>query len=324
MSWRFWEQAPAPAPAAGPTLACSFCGKSQREVAKLIAGEGVYICDGCVQLSHDVVEGARPRLPTAAEAAGLEARLVARVPGREAAARILHNLVQHHLSGEVGPPAALLVGPRGSGKSALLDALRAEAGLPAVRVDVGRLSASGYVGDDLESFLGELTAQGPHLAHRGVLLLDNLQHLAARERPEGTAIDVRGTRAQRQLVRLLDGRPARASPGRRHPSQSSPLMETRGLLVVLAVTLDPLPDTVVAARVALVAAGIEPAVLRRAPVVLPMPRRDPATMRAVAARMATDLGVEGVDLDGIAAQAAASPDGAWVLRQRLAAAAARA
>lgn len=319
MSWRFWES-PAPAPAPD-VLRCSFCGKSQHEVSKLIAGPAHHICEGCVALAKGVVDEAAPTLPTPDELADLPARLTARVPGRDATAAALSNLLAHHVAQDAGPPAAVLLGPRGSGKTALLNALVAEAGVPAVRVDAGRLSASGYVGDDLENWLGELRRTGPQLAHRGLLAIDNLHHLAAREKPEGTAVDVRGTRAQRQLLRLLDGRRVRAVLGRRHPSQPPHWMDTGGLMVVFAATVETAPAARTEAVAALQALGIEPAVLKRIPVVLPTPRRDAAALAEVARRIAATLGVADPDADALGAAAAGSPDGAWVVQQALRAAA---
>jgi len=331
VSWRFWERPADPASSASGAAelpSCSFCGQSQRDVVKLIAGPADHICDACMRQSAEIVDKVRPRLPTPASAADLGARLAARVQGREELAAVLQALVVAHLSSDTGegPPVALLVGPAGGGKTALLDALIQESGLPAVRVDAGRLTASGYVGDDLESFLGALWFRDPVLGHRGLLLVDDLQHLAAREQPVETGLDVRGTRAQRQLLRLLERRPARAIVGRRHPSLEAALVETRGLMVVLCVTLDPLPTGRAAILEAVRELGIEPALLRRVPLVLPLPRRGAQELAAVARAMVQELRTQGpVDVDEATLQAlvqgaAIHPDGAWRLRQGLSAA----
>jgi ATP-dependent Clp protease ATP-binding subunit ClpX len=330
-----WFRRPDPPP---PPLRCSFCGKSQMEVKKLVAAPDVHICDECVRRSADALATGR-QLPPPSSVADLAERLDRRVVGRERTTRALATLVQRHLAGPEGPPAALLVGPPGAGKTALLDALADLCGLPAIRVDAGRLSASGYVGDDLETFLGELRIEDPVRAERGLLLVDGVHHLAARERAPLTSLDVRGTRAQDQLIRLLERRPARAVTGRRHPAAYYPLLKTRGLMVVFAATLEaaripvdldraprPRDARLDPVRRALEAAGLVPALLRRVPVVLWLQRRRPEAMLGVVRDMADELAAQGpLDLDepgriALAERAAAHADGAWVIRQGLSAA----
>lgn len=317
MSWRFWEkEAAPPPPAVDPKYICGFCGKAHSAVKWMVAGPAIAICDECVPLCQGLVDQARPTLPAPDTAKGLAGRLLARVPGQAAAAFALEHLLQAHLRGPDAPPAALLIGPRGSGKTALLDALGDLSGVPAQRFEAGRLTAAGYVGDDIENYLGALHGKAPQLAPRGLLLLDNLQHLMARERPRGVTLDVRGTRAQRQLTRLLDRLPLKAALGGRHPGQVLPTLPTRGLMVVMAVTLDPVPTDRRALLAALVDLGLEPALLRRIPVRLAMPRRDAATLSAVARLLGRDLPAGApFDPDALGATAAAHPHGAWLIRQ---------
>lgn len=240
-----------------PVLQCSFCGLSQREVVKLIAGPKVYICDQCVKLCVDLVETgpegeaawaeARPRVPVPsppldALLSSLEQRCVGQVGARTALARALslHLARLQPDSPASRVPVVLLVGPHGTGKTTLLQALLEATSLPGYLADLSRVSATGYVGLDVENLLQGLV-QGAggdrNLAQCGILALDALHRVARQEPPLGTARDITGEGVQRDLLRVLEGQVTETWNGKaRHPQAPSEPFSCARLLVVLAGT----------------------------------------------------------------------------------------
>ncbi|MFT3767429.1 MAG: ClpX C4-type zinc finger protein [Minicystis sp.] len=336
------EPAPAEPPrAAAPAqLQCSFCGKSQKEVRKLIAGPNAYICDECIVLSKDIIDGDQesPAIEVPAPA-DLEIALDDHAVGQRAAKRALVAALRRHLLGSAQPgsdqraPRVLLVGPSGSGKTTLGRALCAVTGLVAHHADVSRLSESGYVGEDVENLLGSLlmyAKQKTESARRGVLFLDGLEKLKA-ERPLSRSRDISGEGVQRELIRLLDGLDL-AVPmwaHRRHPQAEVEHFTCRSLFVGAAARLDPLPPRASdrELRAALASAGLLPELLARFDRIVPLPLPDADTLLAllahprgpiaeaskVVASLGGSLEYTHTAMRALAEAAAASAEGAWLL-----------
>jgi len=328
------------ASSSGPDIKCSFCGKTRAEVKKIIAGPTVYICDECVGLCNDIIAEeaeAPPPEVEMPELAPLIAHFDATVVGQTAAKRALIAALRLHAERVIHESAArvphvLLVGPRGSGKTTLGRAVCSALGLPSFHVDVGRLSESGYVGDDVEHLCVGLVwrASSPSEAERGVLFLDGIEKIRA-QRPLSTARDISGEGVQRELVRLLDGLELSIPNMRaRHPQALGEVFHTDRVLVVAACSLESLPkgatDRVL--REKLREAGLVDAVLARfglvvqtdAPTVeeletmLTREHGDLWNARALVQTLGGTLAVAPEAVRAIAAAAHASGDGGWGLQ----------
>ncbi len=328
------------APDPSPDIKCSFCGKTRAEVKKLIAGPAVYICNDCVNLCNDIIaeeaEAVAPALEVpelAALTAHFDAGAVGQVAAKRAliaALRLHAERVIHDSSARV--PHVLLVGPRGSGKTTLGRALCSALALPSFHVDVGRLSESGYVGEDIEHLCVGLVwrASSPAEAEQGVLFLDGVEKIRA-QRPLAVARDISGEGVQRELVRLLDGLELSIPNMRaRHPQALGEVFHTDRVLVVAACSLESLPkgatDRVL--REKLREAGLVDAVLARFGLVV---QTDPPTVeeletmltrehgdlwnaRAMIQTLGGTLAVTPEALRAIATAAHASGDGGWGLQ----------
>ncbi len=340
------EQQPDP-PQAAPELFCSFCGKSQRHVSKLIAGPEVWICDGCVMLCRDIIEENLPpggaEIPSPPPAmAELRAGLDERCVGLDAPKRALLGALGLHLARlqegapDLRPPVLLLVGPHGSGKSSLLDALTKLTRLPAHHADVNRLSATGYVGLDLENLLWELVRQAAkdfRLAETGVLALDGLHRIATAAPPRGSARDIGGAEVQRELLRVLEGRQTEvAGSTMRHPQQAAEPFWCHRLLIVMAAAYEGLPEGEAAQRTFLAERGVQRELLARVDRIVQVPAPDADHLRAVLTDPTAGLlpgqlaALEALGhtvqvredaIDAMVEQAADSPDGAWTLRHAM-------
>lgn len=294
--------APAPpsAPIPEPAIACSLCGRDRAEVAKLVSGDGVYICDACVRLSYDIVTGDDRRArPDVAPVAALEAGLDSAVVGHAAAKRRLALALHLHLRALAAerpllrPRRLLLVGPRCAGKTALAQALlRLVPGLPTFIGAASRLTETGFVGENIEHFLAGLRgdAADPDLERYGVLVFEGLHHLAENLRRTATGgRDVGGTAVQQELVRLFDGEPARVPEGHhKHPQADHRALATAELLIVATVTWEPAawPPDEGGLREALVERGILPELLSRFDAILPVAARTAAELERVAEQLA--------------------------------------
>ncbi|MFO0615712.1 MAG: ClpX C4-type zinc finger protein [Polyangiaceae bacterium] len=202
-------------PGKPPHASCSFCGKPQEQVRKLVAGPSVFICDECVGLCKEILAAedakAHPK-PTRSEPRSrseVAALFDERVVGCAEAKRALTAaLLEHALDTNPGrAPRVLLVGPLGSGKTTLGHAACAAASSPTCAINVGRMSESGYIGEDaLHALLGLVDAAGGDVARaaRGLLFLDGVEKLEAR-RPHGDGRDLTGENVQRELHPILDG-----------------------------------------------------------------------------------------------------------------------
>ena len=327
--------AAAPGPAAPPgSLLCSFCGKSQRDVKKLIAGPNVHICDECVGLCNSILVDAEAALakvqPPAPTMASLIAGLEAQVVGQPVAVRaVAAALYRHHrmMNQEQapGPIRLLLVGPRGCGKSTLLRALCAVAGIPAYHADASRMSETGYIGENVENLVGALISRTDDLeaARRGVLALDGLHHLV-RETPYPHARDIAGREVQRDLVRLLDGLEVSAVPSaRRHPQAMNVPVLCDRLFIVAAGAFDTRASDEVALREELCSAGLVDETVARFDVIVPMRRLEEEELGLILMRLLAPIQtlveplgsrIEVADgLSWLAARAAESRDGAFAL-----------
>ncbi|QLG87184.1 ATP-dependent Clp protease ATP-binding subunit ClpX [Chitinibacter bivalviorum] len=240
-------------------LYCSFCGKSQHEVQKLIAGPQVFICNECIELCTDVIQeesaqlgavaaqtpdGKRLPLPT-------EIRDVLNqyVVGQERAKKILAVAVYNHYKrlstkgkggdGEVelAKSNILLIGPTGSGKTLLAQTMAKTLDVPFVIADATTLTEAGYVGEDVEHIIAKLLAQCDYdveKAQRGIVYLDEVDKIARKSENPSITRDVSGEGVQQALLKLIEGTVASVPPhgGRKHPNQDMPKVDTTNILFI--------------------------------------------------------------------------------------------
>jgi ATP-dependent Clp protease ATP-binding subunit ClpX len=337
-------RAPA-APADG--LACSFCGKHQREVRKLIAGPSVYICDECIGTCNDIVaeeaEADDASAPLAIpEPSDLDEAIEEHLVGAVAARRSMVAALRRHFLGSAQPgstqraPRVLVVGPTGCGKTTMGRALCAATTLPSYHADAGRLSESGYIGEDVENFIGGLlvNAGGDAAgAARGVLFLDGLEKIKA-EHPLTRSRDISGESVQRELFRLLDGAEVEIPQQvvARHPQAPVVRVDCRGVFIAAAVRLEAAPASRGSERElrdAVCAAGLLPELVARFDRVVEIPPLDadglaalvhhPRGPLAEATRIVGALGgtleLAPAAVRALAQAAALRPEGAWMLGQ---------